>query len=279
MSLPLVFLFDMDGTLIGDSMIQLCRYELSQLMGFKYDYKLIKDELDNGLLRPHFESFIKTINIKYPYAEVFIYTAAQKEWASVMISFIEKHIGNGFKFNRPIFSREYCLLDNGIVIKSIGKLAPIIYKKLKKKYNLQSSSDLKKQIVLIDNNHVIHSVDGYRFIKCPSYEHFVISNIIENIPEKKIKQYLTTIVAILGKYSFFNNSQMSSLSNSNNICVSKFYSNYYASLSDLYKKHSSHTNKSLKEGDRFWLSMERIFRNHNIKSFNKKVVVYINKSF
>jgi hypothetical protein len=261
----------MDGTLIGDSVIQLCRYELAISLGYKYDYKSIKEELENGLLRPYFESFIKMITIKYPNSEIFIYTAAEKRWASVMISFIEKYLG--IKFNRPIFSREYCVVDSNTTIKSINKVLPSVYKKLKRKYNLESSEDLKKQIVLIDNNNVIRSIDGYRFIKCPSYEHFVVCNIIENIPDDKIKQNLSIIVSILGKYKFLHSSQISAYTD-----ISKFYYYYYAALSELYKTHSSHSNKNNKEGDKFWLIMERIFRNHNIKSFNKKVVAYINKA-
>ena len=60
--------------------------------------------------------------------------------------------------------------------------------------------------------------------------------------------------------------------------IGKFFVYYYASLSELYKTQISPINKNIKDLDKFWLYMERIFRNHDIKSFNKKVVSYINKT-
>jgi hypothetical protein len=267
----MVFLLDMDGTIIGDSVTQLCRYELFNNLGIKNDYSFMQEDIENGLLRPYFESFMKLMSIKYPNAEFFIYTAAEKKWASSMIGYIEKYIK--IKFNRPIFSREYCVIENNNLKKSISKVLPIIYKKLKNKHQLQSIDQLSNNIILIDNNYVIKSSDQYRFIKCPSYEYFVPCNILSGISQRKLKQNIALIVAILGKYRILNSNQIST-----SIDVAKLYSIYYNSLAELYKASASSTNRTKKDTDTFWLHLERVFRNHEIKSLNKKVVSYMNKS-
>lgn len=267
---PLIFLLDMDHTIIGESYLQVCRYELYDTMKYKADPKQLFYEFDVGLLRPHFVSFIKLVNSKYPNAEFFIYTAAEKKWAAHMISNIERYMG--IKFNRPIFSRQSCVISNNTVYKSIGKIVPVIFKKLKEKYTLNNINDLKKQIVLIDNNKVITDADAYRFIQCPSYEFIVASDVLTGIPEFKLQANITSLITILTRYNMFY-----SIKN-----ITKDYhrvvSHYYIVLSELYKTCGSLDNKSKHENDKFWLNMERIFRNHNIKSFNHKVVRYINKN-
>lgn len=268
-TLPLVLLLDMDHTIVGECSMQVARYSITTYLKHKHDVKSLMDDLENGLLRPYFESCIKLILTKYSNAELFIFTAAEKKWAHIMINCIEKLLN--IKFNRPIFSREYCTSENGYLKKNITKLAPIIYRKLKSKYRLTHINQLKKQIVLIDNSHVVGENDAHRFIKCPSYEYCYPCDVLEGLSKSKIKHHMTSIGTIIQKYS--GNTNLNATTD-----FLRFMSLYYAFLSEHYKNTSSQSNKNRKDLDTFWLMVEKIFRNHNIHSFSVKVVTYMNKN-
>ena len=269
MALPLVFLFDMDNTLISDASLQVARYELSLHLKQKHDLKALIDDLQNGLLRPHFESCVKLILTKHTNAELYIFTAAEKKWAYTMITAMEKLLN--IKFNRPIFSREYCVVENGLIKKSITKLAPHIYKKVKAKYNLTHISQLKKQIVLIDNNMVVSNSDSHRFVLCPTYDHIVPCDVLQCIDRKKLRSDMVPIGTILHRYG----APLALTSSSDH---GKFMSIYYYWLAEVFRNSCSQSNKNKKDLDTFWLMIEKVFRNHTIKNFNPKVVTYINKN-
>ena len=269
MLLPLVFLLDLDNTIIGDASSQVCRYEISKYTKTKHDTAELTYELQSGLLRPHFESFIKYVKTRYDGVEIYIFTAAERKWANVIISVLEKHLD--IKFNRPIFSREYCVPENGILQKQIGKIAPKLYRCLKSKYGLTHISQLKKQVVLIDNNVVINDHDLHRFIKCPNYDYYVPCDVLMGVSKRSIQKYIQNVGAILSKYGIIQGSP-------NGTDYQRLLSHYYNNVSDIFKQGASQANKNRKDIDNFWLTVERIFRNHNIKSFNTKVVSYINKN-
>jgi NLI interacting factor-like phosphatase len=267
--LPLVLLLDLDHTIIGDASFQVCRQDVCTQLGIKADPKSLAHDLESGLLRPYFESFIKYIYTKYPNAEVYIYTAAGKKWANIMISTIEKMLN--IKFNRPIFSREYCVLDSGTYIKSMSKLSPLIFRRLKTRYKLTHISQLKKQFVLVDNNVTVRDQDAVRFVKCPSFEYFVPCNVVSWVPGKTLRDRLPDVLGILKRYGLFHEAV-------NVSDPAKFWCLYYANLSEIYKKSLTSEVKNKKDSDKFWLYMERVFRNHTVTSFNSKVVEHIKKN-
>lgn len=267
--LPLIFLFDMDHTIVGNCEWQVARYDLSRKLAQKHDVNKLKFELENGLLRPHFESCFKLIRTKYPNAEIYVFTAAEKNWAHVMITSIEKMLG--IQFNRPIFSRENCVNEDGILKKHIGKLAPAIYRKLKTSYKLSHISQLKKQIILVDNNMVIGPHDSHRFVQCNSYVYAVPCDVFAAIPSTIMESNINNVLTVLRRYPLFSKLALST-------DIFKLYACYYTFLAEAYKQSSSSIQRAQREKDVFWLLMERIFRNHNVRSFNQKVVNYINKN-
>lgn len=131
MALPLVLLLDMDGTLIGNTHLQLCRHDLCATLKQRYDKRLIAQELKDGLIRPHLDVFLKSAKSRYPNLEIFVYTAAERKWATMLIKLIEREVG--VRFNTPILAREQCYIEGGAMLKSLEKVAPIILKKLKSK--------------------------------------------------------------------------------------------------------------------------------------------------
>jgi hypothetical protein len=260
MTKPLVFLIDMDGTFIGDTTLQLCRYDICKTLKIKNPFIDILFQIKNGLVRPHFESFIKTMKIKYPEAEFYVYTAAEGIWAATLIKYVETALD--IKFNRPIFSRKSCIHEGSQMRKSISKVLPQIYKKLKVKYPaIESINDLHKNILLIDNNYVITSIDMYKFLKCPTYSSVVPIDPISGIPMEKIEK----ILPILIRYGLLPKVVEET-------DLKKVLAIYYTNIGQVFRQ------TKIDETDRFWYYLEKIFRSHRIHSLNKKVVVYLQKS-
>ena len=130
---PIVFIFDLDHTIIGDISFngiewmilkdinnELSKSNMKQINLTNYKKNLRKN-LDSTLLRPYFKQFISYIQ-KYENIEIFIYTASEKDWISILLPELENIIQ--FKFNRPIFTRDYIK-----IFKQIKKIQTIIHTK------------------------------------------------------------------------------------------------------------------------------------------------------
>ena len=258
---PLVLLLDMDNTIIGNSVLQVCRYELSNTMHHKVPMKLMMQDLGQGLLRPNFESFIKTVAARYPNIEIFIFTASEAKWARYVIMCIEHVIQH--KFNRPIFARHHCQPESVFLKKSINKVLPAVYKALRSKYNLSSPHDLDKQVVLVDNNTVIMEEDINRFVKCPGYERFVVTDILAAFPQQLIQSHASRIAAVLARYGITSKDSLAD--------TTRMMNEYYKTLTRLTKASQNQNQYN----DNFWFEMERIFKTHEIRRFNKKTIAYI----
>jgi hypothetical protein len=269
-SRPLVLLIDLDNTIIGNSTMQVCRYEIAKQLNVKVPRGSMVSDLTNGLIRPHFESFFKMLAVHYPRAECFIYTAAERKWASFVITCIEQIVST--KFNRPIFSREHCVTENGIMMKSISKVLPIIQKKLAPKYPGMKLEDMWAQTLFIDNNHVCVRQDLHRFLKCPSYEYMVPTNIIAPFPQKLINKGYNECGLAMKKYGVLPTYDANVITSSDS-----FFALYYGALSDVYQNCSSGSNQRKLKTDQFWLTMEQVFTAHRIKHFNVKVIAYISR--
>ena len=82
-----------------------------------------------------FIDFMNYLKKNFSNYYVFIYTASDKEWAYKEINWIEKQ-NKDIKFNRPIFTRQECLKEDGKYSKSITRILPKI-KKVDEKRNFR----------------------------------------------------------------------------------------------------------------------------------------------
>jgi hypothetical protein len=165
---PLIFVLDLDGTIIGDCVYQTVIQHIddaAKKQNIKTTLsKQIRESYDSSskLIRPYFKYFIKHIRSQYPNSQFYIYTASNKEWATKEINLIEKSLN--IKFNRPIFSRDDCIIDSfNQYKKSVNKILPKIQQK-NKSYKLN-----KNNIIAIDNNDVFIDYLS-NFILCPTYD-------------------------------------------------------------------------------------------------------------
>lgn len=183
----LIFILDLDGTIIGDCKYQCEIYNIEKILkknsvkcNFSNTLKKSYNQ-KSKLLRPYFIHFFNSIKKKYPSALIYVYTSSEKNWANKQIIMIEKE--NNIKFNRPIFTRNDCILgSDGTYKKSINNI-------LKKKIN-------NSEIIIIDNNNVyIDNTD--KLLICPTYKYILFHDMWELIPEninKNINIYLEKLI-------------------------------------------------------------------------------------
>lgn len=204
--LPYIFIFDIDGTIIGDISHISREYVINKRINDisrhseKSNYVIdFQKELKEGLLRPYFKEFIEYIKKKFNPCELFIYTRSSHAWTNgPLVSNIETALGT--KFNKPYFTRENSI-DN---LKSLPEIFDSILKTLKskKKYNnntLYKYKDtiLHERTIFIDDipNNLTNM--NNRQLVCPVYEfkpwRDIYANMLKHygediISSKKVKQ-------------------------------------------------------------------------------------------
>lgn len=192
---PYILLIDLDGTIQGDITPQLKEYVLQKSLGIKSNKKLLAIDYQKGLLRPFFKDFMNMIDTYCKNeVEIFIYTASEKKWANYIVPIIESV--TNVKFNRPIFTRDQCNMNNMTEkVKSLSIVKPAIMKMLKKQYKSITGSDIINKIYLIDNNYVLKETNF--LIKCPTYDKAVFINVLRTIDENMKQNKFKDICNVL----------------------------------------------------------------------------------
>lgn len=251
---PHVILIDLDGTIQGDVAPQLREYNLLRNLKLKISTKKshINDYI-KGLLRPYFIDFIRLIKSKYDNkVELFIYTASDKTWAHYIVPIIESIIG--FKFNRPIFTRDHCLIGRDDKVKSIKYVKSSVIKTLQAKHGkiVINERTLEDKIVLIDNNYVL--AQSQYLVKCPTYDKAVFLNILRNIPKNVIETRYSEICRyLLG------------------VDCSSEWEFMKLVYDDAFKKFIYYENKNTRyEKDKYWKKVIHVFVKHE---FNMKLII------
>jgi hypothetical protein len=270
-STPLVIIIDLDGTIIGDISPQIMTFELFKSLkssGYKFSYDMsdLRTKLKSGLVRPYFDSFIKTLSSSLP-VEFFVYTASEKNWAEIVIKNIESSYD--FKFNRPIFARQYCLYSekDREYKKSISLIRPNIIKFLKKKYGVSfTKQDLEKNTLIVDNNNVYHQNDQKHLLLCPTYNYRVPENLVSMIKPDTYRKYHQLINSSLKKYIPLSSSS------DYNIFQKEFYMYYISFLDNQLRNNGRYIQ------DKFWLQLRDIIVTQNIRRFDETSVKFISNT-
>lgn len=254
---PLVILIDIDGTMIGDITPFVIEWEILK-MANKSKLSLLKNKicesLSNGLLRSNLAEFYSNMK-KLGNVEFFVYTSSYSEWANFIISCIERTIN--INFNKPIFTRSHCIHHNGDTIKCLQLVSKTIFKRLKPKYPKMNDEEMRKKMILIDNNNVLKRSEMGQLIKCPTYEYCEFYDIFERLGIDNIVKdpvMFKNIHPILTKYGLFPSS------NDNNIdYVENFKAYYYKRLGYLIETSA----KKTRQKDIFWIKLTNAFINTN----------------
>lgn len=268
---PYIFIIDLDGTIIGDCNYQCDLYNIIELVK-KYKMKglnqytvLCNKYLNESysekslLVRPHFFTFINSIKKLYPASYFYIYTASEKKWANKEISIIEKN--NNFKFDRPLFTRDNCIIDKyGNIMKSVSKILPLISKTIK----IPNNYEISKRLLIIDNNPTfIDYTDN--LLLCPSYNYTKFYDLRETLPKYNKCEELKSYINRLAKEQ-----RIGKISKSENL--EKTYKWLYKKCKKINKYNFKY------ESDTFWKDLGALIKHYNITSYSPKIIGELQKS-
>jgi len=258
---PYIFILDLDGTIIGNCKYQTWYTYILNLAKFK-KIKLNKDEqfkksynYSSKLMRPYFGLFMKTIRKHYPESLIYIYTASTKDWATIEIKTMEKE--NKIKFNRPIFARQDCIIDDkGNFMKSIDSILEKI-----KKCNKNITIDRNKVIFVDDSDVYLDNKDKQIFCPRYNYKQFIdYSLLLKNdmFENEYVNKELNGMIkqGLLNPY--WNNSSIS-------ITDERKYKWLYKNLKKINIENKEYLN------DNFWETLAKalIYVKNNNKPFKE----------
>ena len=171
---PIVVVFDMDRTLVGITNPLICFWLASSCVFSPTVYMLLnmKDviisALRERLARPFIKEFMERLKSEFTdtSVEFFVYTASKKDWALVLIAYMEEAFG--ITFNRPVFNREEHTYKG---LKLLDPIVPEIQSSLIQRYGYIPNKTIKKNMIVFDDNPDMYDEehDIVHIFKCPSY--------------------------------------------------------------------------------------------------------------
>ena len=204
MKLPVVFVFDLDATLVGGTdYIYAYDYFLTFIKGAcdkkkiggpycSYKIPRVQEKISSEMLRPGMKESMTELKTIFPTAEFFIYSAGSTEHVKLFVDFVEK--STGITFNRPLLCRPQCVFDERhYYLKSLASNINVILGCLDAKYPGVTEKDLNGRIVIIDDQDVWG--DDTRVIKCPEYKYNPVIEFDDKLihlmySDDKVKTYL-----------------------------------------------------------------------------------------
>ena len=270
-TIPYIFILDLDGTIIGDCLYQCEIFNIQNILiknnGKDTCNKSLKEcyKSCSKLIRPDFKYFMDKMKSFYPNSSFYIYTASEKTWAFKEIAIIEKE--NNIKFNRPIFTRNDCIKSSdGNLRKSVEKILPVILKKNKLSKIQNIKTLIKSNIFIIDNNPTFIDYTDNLLI-CPTYDYIKFNNLWDIIPDnyfkiKELKNYISQLIS---------EKKMHSKNDMKDTILEKVHRWLYKKYKVINKNNSKYIN------DTFWKDLTNIIIKNNIKIFNRKNIVLIQK--
>lgn len=282
--LPLIFIIDIDNTLIGKSYSLLNMKEFYEFVKdscnrnkidknneiCKITEKLWTENINEYYFRPYIKEFFNGIKNTYPNAEFFVFSTGINIYVKKVVKLIEKHLDNKIKINKPYFSREQSFKNNNnYFVKDINVYDNLIIKTLKHKYpNIEKNiaDILNERTIIIDDLEVWE--EDYRHIKIKPY---MFQPIMELSPIILKQIYDNDYI-----YNFMYNSEILQIEKGKNF--HEFMFNYHLYMMNLYRQLESN-NKEEIEDKEFEKLLKLILKLKNKKDniFNKKILSNINK--
>lgn len=200
MRLPIVFVFDLDATIMGNMMVLYQKSDLHALInaaiktgkmqGKPLPPVRLDDHVNNELIRPGFADMIQNINKGFNNAEFFMFSAGNKEYVTQNIEWIEKR--SGVKFRRPLLTHDNLVyVGTRAYRKSLELNKRIIIKALEHDYpaiKTMSNEVYNSRIVHIDDQNVLWEQN--KTLICPEYKYKLLLDITKDIPMDILKHEL-----------------------------------------------------------------------------------------
>ena len=184
---PLVFIFDLDATMIGDT-VDMNHYD--GLLDFVKKSCAIKAIGDAApcrtpprrsvappeLVRPGMRRALADIRKSFPRAAFFVFSSGVASHVKKYVELVERGAGHGVRFSRPLFSRESCVRDeNNSTVKMAATVLPAIARALH-----VSVESLEDRYILVDDrtDDVLWDVPSKRIL-CSPYEYTPVVEVDE----------------------------------------------------------------------------------------------------
>lgn len=251
-----IIVIDLDNTIVGNVIYQMLAHNLCEAVkdvgskcsggGLSRISEAYKQK--NRLIRPHFCDFIRTAREYFPNIMIFVYTASEKSWATKEIQWIERNCN--IQFNRPIFTRDDCVVSDSRFTKSIKNISSKLKKATKNRVDYNN-------ILIIDNNKVFTDFEN-NFIKCPDYDYILIEDLWRFIPKKMLtNERMQSIITRYIEQGFMNPFPTHILD-----MIGRFESkNKYYKWFEIALNNIIQNNKKFQK-DIFWLNLKRLIENN-----------------
>jgi hypothetical protein len=211
--LPVVFVFDLDETMIGVStplssvtsfyeyLYNAVKMKKVDVAGKKIRKKALADVMTKEMLRPGFKDAITQIKAMFPTAEFFVYSAGTGPYVADMIRWIEAYTGVAFR--RPLLSRERTMATStSSHVKSLEYHMNLMFDVLQQDYPALKQPENRvtvaaSQIIHIDDREDILWEGSAKLVNCPEYSYTPFMDITAGIDrfileQPDVQEYLKT---------------------------------------------------------------------------------------
>jgi hypothetical protein len=294
-ALPVIFIFDLDRTLIGNPR-HILDYQdtLDFIKNARISQKISKEDLSDEdfkalpswknlfvpeFFRPHLKESLETLRKYFPTAEFFIYSAGVPDYVKSMVDIVEKHIG--FRFNRPLFSRTECPTNEANEFsKSIVAQFPKIIQSLSllDRYsglNLEEYTEtlMDNSVLFIDDTDFVWD-NKEKWIKCPAYNYKPMFDIDDRV------------LRIIHRFPIVQEYLRSSKANETlyiheqaDFSYDEYRMNYHLFMANLYREHTL-SNRTAFTKDDFLPRLVKALQPYKNKSkpFNRKNLATLKKT-
>jgi len=247
-NLPLIFILDIDNTLIGDSK-EIRKYDdfITYMKNSCNRKKIDKDDvicmkewknnhIPKDFFRPYMKEFFTEIRKLYKDSEFFVFSLGTFVYVKDIVKLIENYLED-ITFNKPYFSRENSFrTDTNDYVKDINAYESIIVDKLKHKYRDISTSIkqiLEERTIIIDDINIWD--DDYRHIKIKPYNYYPIVEYDLHL--------LELIYKYDNLYKYIVNSKIMEIERGNSF--ENFLMNYHIYMVNLYNTKNNSNKKEL----------------------------------
>ncbi len=281
--LPIIFILDIDNTLIGNSS-EIIKYNdlLTYIKTACIRSKLDKDDsicikkwtykIVDNFYRPYLNDFFTGLKEINKNIEFFVFSLGTFEYVKDMVSLIEDKL-DGITINKPYFTREKSFInDKYSYVKDINVYESVIIDKLKNKYpNISKNSKkiFEERTIIIDDIAIWD--DDYRHIKINPYEFYPIIEYDIHLLEFIYKND--------SLYNYVINTKCLNIERGNTF--QDFLMNYHIYMTNLYNTYNKSNETELKDNifKKLLESLKRRIRMKNMKitkefinNLNKKLV-------
>lgn len=267
--LPILFIFDLDLTLIGKSSNIIEYKQILEWIKNNCKHKKITDDsckikikdwtkiIPENFIRPHLKEFLIELKELFPTAEFFIFSNGTKEYVKLMVDYIEKKIK--IKFNNLIIGRDLNLIgEEHYFSKEITEyIEELIIKSLSKKYSkklLETNKDLifnNRTLIIDDNNYIwnnkpIINIPPYNYNPLFEFDMNMLNIIYKN---SLISNYISNIY----NQDFFPKNNIT-----NDKTEEEFKLNYHLFLAEIYRNNIENNKEMCK--DDFFIKFLKIIK-------------------